>query len=78
MVDQFGDIYSVAPVLPQCYDSADVNASTTLAAHQRVDVQLCYPVMTGALPQRLKGTRSLNRLTFSVPSDSIVGTWQGT
>jgi len=33
--------------------------------------------MTGALPQTMKGTRSLSGLTLSVPNDSIDGTWGG-
>jgi hypothetical protein len=77
MVDQTGDTYMVGPVAPQCYDSIDINASDTLDPHRQVEVQLCYAVMTGALPTRLQGTRSLDGLNLMVPSDSYVDTWGG-
>jgi hypothetical protein len=77
MVDQTGDQYTLEPVAPACYDTLDVNAPETLQPGQNVDVQLCFPVMTGALPQTMKGTGSLAGLTLSVPSDSIDGTWGG-
>jgi uncharacterized protein DUF1707 len=77
MVDQTGDTYSVQPVAPPCYDSVDVNASTTLNPQGHVTIQLCYPVMTGALPQSMEGTRSLSGLSLTVPSNSIVGIWGG-
>jgi len=77
MVDQTGDSYSVGPVAPPCYDTIDVNAEATLNPHGHVMVQLCYAVMTGALPNSLKGTRSLSGLSLPVPSDSYVGTWGG-
>ncbi len=77
MTDQTGDAYSIAPVLPTCYDSVDVNASETLLPHASLTVQLCYPVMTGALPQELQGTRTLDGLAASVPQSSVDGTWGG-
>ena len=77
MTDQTGDTYSIAPVLPTCYDTVDVNASETLLAHGSLTVQLCYPVMTGALPQELQGTRTLDGLSASVPQSSVDGTWGG-
>jgi hypothetical protein len=77
MVDQTGDTYSVGPVAPPCFDTIDVNAKATLDAHGHIMVQLCYAVMTGALPNSLQGTRSLDGLSLTVPSDSYVGTWGG-
>lgn len=77
MTDQTGDTYSIASVLPSCYDSTDVNESATLPAHGSTTVQLCYPVMTGALPQTLTGTRTLEGLSASVPESSVDGTWGG-
>lgn len=77
MVDQSGDEYMLEPVAPACYDSLDVNAPQTLQPGNSVDVQLCFPVMTGALPQTMKGTRSLVGLTLAVPGNSIDGTWGG-
>jgi hypothetical protein len=77
MIDQTGDRYMVAAVLPTCYDAVDVNASHTLQPGKSVDVQLCFPVMTGALPQTMEGSRTLDGLTLPVPGDSIEGTWGG-
>jgi hypothetical protein len=77
MVDQNDNEYMLEPVAPPCYDTFDVNASQTLQSGGAVDVQLCFPVATGALPQAMKGTRSLAGLTLSVPSYSIDGTWGG-
>jgi len=77
MVDQTGDEYMVGPVSPSCYDTIDVNAPQTLQPGQSLDVQWCTAVMTGALPQIMKGSRSLAGLNLSVPSDSIDGTWGG-
>jgi hypothetical protein len=77
MVDQSGDTYSIAPVLPKCYDTLDVNAPATLTPNAHVTVQLCYPVMTGALPQSLLGTEALDGLAITIPSESVVGTWGG-
>jgi hypothetical protein len=78
MVDQTGDTYSDIGFLePRCYDRIDINASATLNPHDQTTVQLCYGVMTGALPQKLEGTRSLSGLSLNVPSDSYVGTWGG-
>lgn len=77
MVDQTGDEYMLEPVAPSCYDTLDVNAPQTLQPGDSLEVQLCFPVMTGALPQTMKGTRSLAGLTLSVPTDSIDGTWGG-
>jgi hypothetical protein len=54
-----------------------VNAAATLKPRARLTVQVCYPVMTGALPQTLSGTRSLDGLHLVVPNGSIVGTWGG-
>jgi uncharacterized membrane protein len=78
MVDQTGDTYSDNGfVNPPCYDTIDINAPATLTPHAHTMVQLCWPVMTGALPQKLEGTRSLSGLTLNVPSDSVDGTWGG-
>lgn len=77
MKDQTGDTYSIAPVLPTCYDTIDVNALQVLHADESLTVQLCYPVMTGALPQELLGKQTLVGLSVSVPDGSIVGTWGG-
>ena len=77
MVDQTGGEYMLEPVAPTCYDTLDVNAPQTLSPGDSVDVQLCFPVMTGALPQTMKGTRSLSGLTLTVPNNSIDGTWGG-
>jgi hypothetical protein len=77
MVDQHGTTYSVEPVAPPCYDAVDVNASASLTPHEQITVQLCYPVMTGALPQSLVGTGSLPGLNLAVPADSVAGTWGG-
>ncbi len=77
MVDQTGDRYTVEPVAPPCYDTVDVHATATLGAQHHVLVQLCFPVMTGALPASLEGTGSLSGLNLTVPSDTYVGTWGG-
>jgi Domain of unknown function (DUF1707) len=77
MVDQTGDTYSIAPVLPKCFDTIDVNAPATLTPHASATVQLCYPVRTGVLPQVLEGTEGLDGLSVAVPSESIRGTWGG-
>jgi hypothetical protein len=77
MVDQSGDTYSPAPVFPQCYDSIDVNASESLRSRAQLTFQLCFPVMTGALPQQLVGTRTLNGLRYNVPQTAVLGTWGG-
>jgi hypothetical protein len=77
MVDQTGDEYMLEPVAPACYDTLDVNAPQTLQPGDSVHVQRCFPVMAGALPQTMKGTRSLAGLTLTVPTDSIDGTWGG-
>ena len=77
MVDQSGNTYSIAPVLPKCYDTTDVNAPAVLTPSADLTVQLCYPVMTGALPQTLQGAQALDGMTVSVPSGSVVGRWGG-
>jgi hypothetical protein len=77
MKDQTGDTYSIAPVLPTCYDTTDVNALQVIHAHESLTVQLCYPVMTGALPQELLGKQTLEGLNVSVSEGSVVGTWGG-
>jgi hypothetical protein len=78
MVDQTGDTYNrIEPVAPVCYDTIDVNAAQTLPPQGHLDVQLCWAVQTGALPQTLEGTGSLSGLTLAVPEASIVGTWGG-
>ena len=77
MVDQNGVGYTIEPVYPACYDSVDVNAPVGLRPHASTTVQLCYPVQTGALPQKLLGTASLTGLSFVVPPNAIVGTWGG-
>jgi hypothetical protein len=78
MVDQTGDTYAdLGFVEPRCYDSIDINAPATLSPHAHTAIQLCWPVMTGALPQKLEGTRSLSGVSLTVPSDSVDGTWGG-
>jgi len=77
MVDQTGDTYRVSPVEPRCYDSVDVNESQVLPPKRSLTVQLCYPVMTGALPSRMEGSGLLEGLSLRVPPDSVVGTWGG-
>jgi hypothetical protein len=77
MVDQNSHTYSIGPVVPTCYDTIDVNAPTTLQPNADVIVQLCYPVVAGALPQTLQGTHALSGLTQTIPPDSIVSTWGG-
>jgi hypothetical protein len=77
LVDQNGNTYAIAPVAPACYDTVDVNAPATLAPKARLAVQLCYPVQTGALPQHLVGSHTLNGLTVAIPSGSVNGTWGG-
>jgi hypothetical protein len=67
----------IEPVLAQCYDSVEVNAPYILQPHRSLTVQLCYPVMTGALPQSLEGTYSMNGLSFAVAPTSVVGLWGG-
>jgi hypothetical protein len=77
MVDQTGERYSIAPVLPKCFDTMDVNAPATLTPNASATVQLCYPVRTGALPRVLVGTEGLDGLSVPVPPESIEGTWGG-
>ncbi len=77
MVDYKGNAYSEAPVLPRCYDSTDINAPTTLGPHRSITVQLCYPVIVGALPAKLQGAFSLAGLSSPVLPTAVVGTWGG-
>jgi len=78
MVDQTGDTYNrIEPVARVCDDTIDVNAAQTLPPRGHLDVQLCWPVQIGALPQVLEGTGSLSGLTLAVPEASILRTWGG-
>jgi hypothetical protein len=77
MVDQTGDTYSLAPTLPVCFEEIDVNAPMVLQSNAQSSIQYCFPVMTGTLPQTMKGTLSLAGLFLTVPTSSIVGTWGG-
>jgi hypothetical protein len=77
MVDQNGNTYSVAPVTPMCYDTVDVNGPVALKPGAHVSVQLCYPVMVGALPRILQGSRALQGLSEPITPGSVVGTWGG-
>jgi len=77
MVDLRGNKYFIGPVWPQCYDSVGVNSQETLKPRQAITVQLCYAVITGAIPQRLEGTFSLGGLVFTVPPDFVKDAWGG-
>jgi len=72
MVDQTGDTYRIAPILPACYDTVDMNAPEVLQPWAQLTVQWCTAVMTGALPQTMEGTGSLAGLVLRVPPTSIV------
>lgn len=77
MVDQTGDTYRIGPILPACYDTVDMNAPQVLAPKAQLTIQWCTGVMTGALPQTIKGTGSLAGIVLRVPPTSIFGTWGG-
>lgn len=77
MVDLHGDTYSTSPVIPSCYDTVEINDPSTLPPKSQLTVQLCYAVMTGALPQRLVGSFSLNGLNVPVAPSTVRSEWQG-
>jgi hypothetical protein len=77
MVDRDTNAYTTQNVLPVCFDSIDINALQTIAPKAPLSVQLRHPVITGAVPQAMKRTRSLAGLLLTVPTQSIVGTWGG-
>jgi hypothetical protein len=77
MVDYEGVAYYPGPVLPQRWDNVDMSAPANLEPRSSLTVQLCHPVMVGALPQKLQGARSLSGLSSTVPASVVDGTWGG-
>ncbi len=78
MDDYDGNSYTTKSVYPKCYDSIDINAPTTLEPNRGLTFQICYPVATGALPQKFTGFFTLESVNAPIPPTAVLGTWGGT
>lgn len=77
MDDYDGNSYATRSVYPKCYDSIDINAPTTLEPRRSLTLQICYPVDTGALPEKFTGFFTLEGVNAPVAPNAVVGTWGG-
>jgi uncharacterized protein DUF1707 len=78
MDDYDGNSYTTQSVAPKCYDSIDINAPATLEPHRNLTLQICYPVDTGALPEKFTGFFTLEGVNAPIPLTAVVSTWGGT
>jgi len=67
LVYQNGSTDTIEPAVPKCYDTIDTHSSSTLTPKAHVSVHLCYPVLTGAVPQTLQGVHTLTGLAITLP-----------